>query len=84
MWCIPPKQNAEFVARMEDVLGVYSRPYDPEYPVVCMDEKPYQLLDEYLSNQDIESYLNRKQRETPPRAPKLDGKAEAQIILNST
>ena len=48
MWCIPPKQNAEFVARMEDVLGVYSRPYDPDYPVVCMDEKPYQLLDEYL------------------------------------
>lgn len=48
MWCIPPKQNAEFVARMEDVLEVYERPYDPEYPVVCMDEKPFQLLDEYL------------------------------------
>ena len=40
----------------------------------------YNMRDEYLSNQDIESYLNRKQRETPPRAPKLDGKAEAQII----
>lgn len=48
MWCIPPKQNAEFVARMEDVLDVYKRPYDPEYPVVCMDEKPFQLQDEYL------------------------------------
>ncbi|MBQ9719222.1 MAG: IS630 family transposase [Oscillospiraceae bacterium] len=48
MWCIPPKQNAEFVARMEDVLDVYARPYDAEYPVVCMDEKPFQLLDEYL------------------------------------
>ena len=46
MWCIPPKQNAEFVARMEDVLEVYARPYDEEYPVVCMDEKPFQLLDE--------------------------------------
>lgn len=46
MWCIPPKQNAEFVARMEDVLEVYSRPYDPARPVVCMDEKPFQLLDE--------------------------------------
>ena len=31
---------------MEDVLEVYSRPYDPARPVVCMDEKPYQLLDE--------------------------------------
>jgi DDE superfamily endonuclease len=30
---------------MEDVLAVYHRPYDPARPVVCMDEKPYQLLD---------------------------------------
>jgi hypothetical protein len=29
---------------MEDVLAVYGRPYDPARPVVCMDEKPYQLL----------------------------------------
>ena len=29
---------------MEDVLEVYHRPYDPGVPVVCMDEKPYQLL----------------------------------------
>ena len=31
---------------MEDVLEVYHRPYDPRFPVVCMDEKPYQLLGE--------------------------------------
>jgi hypothetical protein len=31
---------------MEDVLDVYHRPYDADYPVVCMDEKPYQLLGE--------------------------------------
>ena len=29
---------------MEDVLDVYELPYNPERPVVCMDEKPYQLL----------------------------------------
>jgi hypothetical protein len=29
---------------MEDILAVYSRPYDKNKPVVCMDEKPYQLL----------------------------------------
>ena len=29
---------------MEDVLAVYARRYDPARPVVCMDEKPYQLL----------------------------------------
>ena len=31
---------------MEDVLDVYELPYDPQHPVVCMDEKPYQLLGE--------------------------------------
>lgn len=46
MWCIPPKQNAEFVAKMEDVLSVYAREYNPRRPVVCMDEKPFQLLGE--------------------------------------
>ena len=46
MWCIPPEQSADFVARMEDVLTVYTKAYDKDYPVVCMDEKPYQLLDE--------------------------------------
>lgn len=31
---------------MEDVLEVYSRPYDENLPVVCKDEKPVQLLAE--------------------------------------
>jgi len=31
---------------MEDVLEVYKRPYNPAYPVVCMDEQPTQLLRE--------------------------------------
>ena len=43
---IPPEQNAEFVASMEDVLDVYKRPYDPKHPVVCMDEQPTQLIKE--------------------------------------
>jgi len=46
MWCIPPKQNAPFVAQMEQVLQVYSRLYDPHRPVVCMDEQPKQLIRE--------------------------------------
>ena len=45
-WCIPSKNNAAFVAAMEDVLEVYSRPFDELRPVVCMDEKPFQLLAE--------------------------------------
>lgn len=43
----------------------------------------YNMRDEYLANQDIDSYLTRKKRETPPRPPKLDGEAEAKIIALS-
>ena len=46
MWCIPPKQSAEFVCHMEDVLDVYHRPYDPSRPVVCLDETFKQLIGE--------------------------------------
>ena len=34
------------MARMEQVLDVYKRPYDPLRPVVCMDETPRQLIRE--------------------------------------
>jgi hypothetical protein len=43
---IPPEQNSRFVAKMEDVLAVYRRPYDRRRPVVCMDELSRQLLQE--------------------------------------
>lgn len=45
-WVIPPKANAEFVWHMEDVLEVYTRPYDPRFPQVCLDETSTQLLAE--------------------------------------
>ena len=43
MWCIPPKHNAEFVFHMENVLEAYQRPYDPRFPLICMDELSKQL-----------------------------------------
>lgn len=43
---IPPKANAAFVAAMEDVLDVYTRPYDPARPLVCLDETSKQLTKE--------------------------------------
>lgn len=70
MWCIPPKQNAAFVACMEDVLDLYCQPYDEEYPVVCMDEKPYQLLDET--------------REPVPMAAGKPRKVDAEYVRNGT
>jgi hypothetical protein len=45
-WVIPPEANGEFVACMEDVLDIYSLPYDPNVPVLCMDEQPVQLVQE--------------------------------------
>ena len=45
MWCIP-KVDAEFVARMEDVLALYAEPPDERRPVVCFDETPRQLIGE--------------------------------------
>src|SRR6202007_1596333 len=45
-WVIPPKQDGEFVACMEEVLETYEKAYDPQHPVLCMDEQPVQLLKE--------------------------------------
>ena len=46
---IPPGQSSEFVANVEHVLDVYKQPYDEDYPVVCMDESPRQLIEEVAS-----------------------------------
>lgn len=43
---IPPLQNSNFVANMERVLDIYKRPYNPDFPVICMDESPKQLIKE--------------------------------------
>jgi hypothetical protein len=45
-WVIPPQADAEFVANMEEVLDTYAKPYDPQRPVLCMDEQPVQLTKE--------------------------------------
>lgn len=45
-WVIPPEKSSEFVANMERVLDVYKRPYNKDYPVVCMDESPKQLIED--------------------------------------
>ena len=45
MWCIP-KVDGDFVARMEDVVELYTQPADPDRPVVCFDESPTQLIGE--------------------------------------
>jgi hypothetical protein len=46
MWVIPLKHSGEFVVHMEEVLEVYQTPYDPQVPMVGMDEQPVQLIKE--------------------------------------
>ena len=41
---LPKEANADYVCAMEDVLEVYTRPYDPTRPVVCLDEASKQLV----------------------------------------
>ena len=55
---------------MEDVLAVYARTYDPARPVVCMDEKPYQLL--------------AHAREAIPAAPGRDRKEDSEYVRHGT
>ena len=42
MWVVADLDE-DYVAKMEDVLQVYEQPYDPQQPVVCVDEKPVTL-----------------------------------------
>ena len=55
---------------MEDVLDVYELPYDEKHPVVCMDEKPYQLLEGV-------SY-------PLPMKPGSDRKTDSEYVRNGT
>ena len=55
---------------MEDVLDVYELPYNPERPVVCMDEKPYQLLADA--------------REPLPMRPGDNQKIDSEYVRNGT
>jgi len=45
MWCVADLTD-EYLKKMEDVLEVYERPYNPAEPVVCLDEKPISLHDD--------------------------------------
>src|SRR3954468_23467267 len=70
MWCIPPKQSAEFVCHTEDALEVYRRPHDPEHPVVCLGETFTQPIGE--------------SREPLPAAPGQVGRYDRVYVRNGT
>lgn len=45
MWCIG-KITPEYRKRMYDILDLYQEPYDPRRPVMGVDEKPKQLIED--------------------------------------
>jgi transposase len=47
MWCVPAI-DGEYVARMEDVLDLFTETPDPSFPVICFDESPTQLIEKRL------------------------------------
>lgn len=62
--------SGEFVSRMEHLLDLYAKPYDPAEPVVCYDERPVQLLGEV--------------REPIPAQPEQPAKHDFEYTRNGT
>ena len=69
MWCIPTI-DSEFRRRMYDVLDLYEEDYDPKRPIVCLDEKPKQLL--------------RDKRKSIPMKPGCSERYDYEYIRNGT
>ena len=44
----------------------------------------YNIIEDYHNSKDINDFLSRKVRETPPNPPKIDGELEAHIIVLKT
>lgn len=61
-WVIPPEANVEFIAAMEQTLDIYQTPYDPETPVVCMDEQPISLHADPPGREPIAETVNHCKR----------------------
>ena len=64
MWCVA-ELDEEYIERMEDVLATYELPLSYKEPVVCLDEKPIQLLTHRLQRFRFES-SNRLSSKTYP------------------
>lgn len=69
MWCVP-RVDAEYVARMEDVLDLYASKPDAKQPIVSFDESPVQLIGE--------------SRERIPAAPGRPARVDYEYVRNGT
>lgn len=60
----------EYIERMEDVLRLYEKPLDPKEPVICLDEKSIQLLEDF--------------RPAKPSRPGRTGKQDSEYVRRGT
>ena len=68
MWVVAELDD-DYIAKMEEVLEVYERPYDPQQPVICFDEKSVTL--HWLNQAEIEIGLFARQCLGRRRIPTL-------------
>lgn len=69
MWCIQTI-DSEYRERMYDILNLYEEDYDPKKPLLCLDEKPKQLL--------------RDKKTTIPMKPGSSEKYDYEYVRNGT
>lgn len=53
--------NADFLARMENILRLYALPYDEQYPVICLDERPCFLIGDVVEGLGLKPGQVRRQ-----------------------
>ena len=59
-WCIG-QMTPEFLWQMETILHLYQLPYNPMYPVVCIDERLCQLIDDIITPIPMKSDKQKRQ-----------------------
>ena len=69
MWCIQTI-DSEYRDRMYDILNLYEEDYNPKKPLICLDEKPKQLL--------------RDKRIPIPMKPRSSEKYDYEYVRNRT
>ncbi|PIP71580.1 MAG: hypothetical protein COW89_11265 [Nitrospinae bacterium CG22_combo_CG10-13_8_21_14_all_47_10] len=69
MWCMA-ELTPEYIDRMEDILRLYEKPWDPKEPVICLDEKSLQLLEDV--------------RPARPSRPGRTGKQDSEYVRRGT
>lgn len=73
--------TTRFIAKMEDVLEVYQRPYDPRHPVVCLDEMGKELQDHPAGRQPLPAEPNQPNAGSVRQDYEYQRRGSANLVL---